>query len=376
MIKFIKMINEIATTEYFLTDALVSVRQLTDTAGEITLSKTYNPYGENVTSAGDAQTSYGFTGEYTDSTGNIYLRARYYNPNDGRFLSRDTWAGDVNNPLSLNRWMYVEGNPVNLTDPSGNRPRPPQNYCVWDPSDNVPYVETFAKIPKSDWLNTYAVAGVAVQCWAEFIYNEEPYDGEGPAQITDKENETPYGQRIPNPKDPDNEKENRGYGLLCYIVTKFDEKLMENVYCTICKSKEEMDEVYGIGNYQPETFQDQSDKAWAIELMRRRIKLVTDRCIAADCSSTDIYIAAALAQNGPGFTVFNLEDGLLKKYNRINERGMTVNWDDWFKTNSCRNASKQLRRFKDATDALTTWYMPRDINFDTIDTLKWTKYCP
>jgi RHS repeat-associated protein len=106
-------------TEYFLTDALASVRQLTDTAGEITLSKTYNPYGENVYSGGDAQTNYGFTGEYTDVTGNVYLRARYYNPNDGRFMSRDTWSGDVNNPLSLNRWMYVEGNPVNYVDPSG-----------------------------------------------------------------------------------------------------------------------------------------------------------------------------------------------------------------------------------------------------------------
>jgi RHS repeat-associated protein len=108
------------TTEYFLSDALGSVRQLTDTAGEITLSKTYNPYGENVSSAGDAQTSYGFTGEYTDSTGDIYLRARYYNPNDGRFLTKDTWGGQANHPLSLNRWNYTEGNPINFTDPSGH----------------------------------------------------------------------------------------------------------------------------------------------------------------------------------------------------------------------------------------------------------------
>ena len=35
-------------------------------------------------------------------------------------MSRDTWNGDVNNPLSLNRWMYVEGNPINYVDPSGN----------------------------------------------------------------------------------------------------------------------------------------------------------------------------------------------------------------------------------------------------------------
>ena len=40
----------------------------------------------------------------------------------GRFMTRDTWAGDYNRPLSLNKWNYVEGNPVNFTDPSGLKP--------------------------------------------------------------------------------------------------------------------------------------------------------------------------------------------------------------------------------------------------------------
>jgi RHS repeat-associated protein len=59
---------------------------------------------------------------YGDSTQLIYLRARYYNPADGRFQSRDTWDGDVNHPKSFNRWNYVNGNPVMLTDPSGRSP--------------------------------------------------------------------------------------------------------------------------------------------------------------------------------------------------------------------------------------------------------------
>ena len=70
--------------------------------------------------AGTSSTAYGFTGETTDVNGLLYLRARYYSSGAGRFLSRDTWGGDVMSPLSLNRWMYVEGNPVNLTDLSGN----------------------------------------------------------------------------------------------------------------------------------------------------------------------------------------------------------------------------------------------------------------
>lgn len=37
-------------------------------------------------------------------------------------MSRDTWGGDANRPMSMNRWMYVEGNPVKYTDPSGHFP--------------------------------------------------------------------------------------------------------------------------------------------------------------------------------------------------------------------------------------------------------------
>jgi uncharacterized protein RhaS with RHS repeats len=49
----------------------------------------------------------------------VYLRARYYAPTDGRFLSRDTWEGDANKPMSYNAWLYTYANPVNLTDSSG-----------------------------------------------------------------------------------------------------------------------------------------------------------------------------------------------------------------------------------------------------------------
>jgi RHS repeat-associated protein len=52
----------------------------------------------------------------------IDLRSRLYSPETGRFLTRDSWQGDYNRPLSLNRWNYTEGNPINRTDPSGNSP--------------------------------------------------------------------------------------------------------------------------------------------------------------------------------------------------------------------------------------------------------------
>jgi RHS repeat-associated protein len=108
------------TPEYFLGDALGSVRQLTDQNGEVTYAKSYDPYGVVTNTSGAGQSAYGYTGEQQDSTGMVYLRARHYNPTDGRFMSRDTWGGDYNSPQSLNRWNYTQSNPVNRIDPSGH----------------------------------------------------------------------------------------------------------------------------------------------------------------------------------------------------------------------------------------------------------------
>jgi RHS repeat-associated protein len=118
-------------TDYFMTDALGSVRQLTDSQGDVTLANAYEPYGTLAQTAGSAQTSYGFTGEQQDPSGMVYLRARYYSSDAGRFLTRDTWMGDYNNPLSLNRWMYVEGNPINYSDPSGHCVNPDGSVTWW-----------------------------------------------------------------------------------------------------------------------------------------------------------------------------------------------------------------------------------------------------
>jgi RHS repeat-associated protein len=108
-----------AGTAYDLADALGSVRQLADGAGQVTLARSYKPYGEPLSSQGAGATSYGFTGEATDATGMVYLRARYYAPGVGRFTSRDTWAGDAKMPMSYNGWVYAVANPIGYTDPSG-----------------------------------------------------------------------------------------------------------------------------------------------------------------------------------------------------------------------------------------------------------------
>jgi RHS repeat-associated protein len=115
-------------TEYYLTDALGSVWQLTDSTGAVTLARSYQPFGTPLASAGSGASICGFTSEQQDSYIKlIFLRSRYYSPLTGTFISRDSWQGDYNRPLSLNRWLYTEGNPINRVDPSGLCDRPGWN---------------------------------------------------------------------------------------------------------------------------------------------------------------------------------------------------------------------------------------------------------
>ena len=63
-----------------------------------------------------------YCGEYFDKeTGTIYLRARYYDPTIGRFITEDSYWGKDNDPLSLNLYTYCYSNPINRFDPSGHR---------------------------------------------------------------------------------------------------------------------------------------------------------------------------------------------------------------------------------------------------------------
>ncbi|MBU7005610.1 DNRLRE domain-containing protein [Phosphitispora fastidiosa] len=64
--------------------------------------------------------TFGYTGEIWDQESELlYLRARYYEPETGRFLSRDTYEGNLQNPLSKNLFIYVQNNPINFSDPTG-----------------------------------------------------------------------------------------------------------------------------------------------------------------------------------------------------------------------------------------------------------------
>jgi RHS repeat-associated protein len=89
-----------------------------DTA--ITDSYEYDAFGNKFTVSGTTPNNYLYRGEqYDPDLGLYYLRARYYNPLTGRFLSRDPEDGTPYDPASLHKYLYARGDPVNASDPEG-----------------------------------------------------------------------------------------------------------------------------------------------------------------------------------------------------------------------------------------------------------------
>jgi RHS repeat-associated protein len=108
------------STNYFAFDGHGSTRLLTDNGGSVVNAFTFDAYGNLIASNAAPQTVYLYCGEQWDPDLGMYCnRARYFNPQIGRFWTMDPAQGNKQAPLSLHRYLYVADNPVNLVDPSG-----------------------------------------------------------------------------------------------------------------------------------------------------------------------------------------------------------------------------------------------------------------
>ncbi len=106
--------------QYFLGNGLGSTEKLTDGSGSVVATYKYDIFGAVRASTGSGSAEYRFTGQQDDATlGYTYLRARYYDPQTGRFLSKDPFPGLLTNPASQHYYGYAQNNPVNWKDPSG-----------------------------------------------------------------------------------------------------------------------------------------------------------------------------------------------------------------------------------------------------------------
>jgi RHS repeat-associated protein len=105
-----------ATTLWYQHDQIGSTRAITDNTGVVKATYVFDPYGNILSSTGTLPNQpLLFGGEYRDSESSVYyLRARYYDPTTGQFLSRDPAVATTREP-----YAYVGDNPMNFIDPVG-----------------------------------------------------------------------------------------------------------------------------------------------------------------------------------------------------------------------------------------------------------------
>jgi RHS repeat-associated protein len=112
-------------TSYVLFDALGSTTGLTDASGNLVSTWTYDPWGNVLSQSGVVATPFLFGGTYLDQATGLYkMGARYYDPSIGRWTQPDAILGTVEHPTTLNRYLYANADPVDLSDPSGY-------WCNW-----------------------------------------------------------------------------------------------------------------------------------------------------------------------------------------------------------------------------------------------------
>ena len=100
--------------DYYHTDHLGSTRLVTDENGAVLTEAEYEPFGTT-----EEEEGFLYTGKEKDTTGLYYYGARYYDPEIGRFLTRDPLKGELEYPQTQNRYIYCLNNPLKYIDPRG-----------------------------------------------------------------------------------------------------------------------------------------------------------------------------------------------------------------------------------------------------------------
>ena len=104
------------TTSYYEHDGLGSVSSLSNSAGALANTYTYDSYGKLTASTGTTANPFQYTGrEFDQETGMYFYRARYYDQNVGRFDSEDP----IRFKGGPNFYAYVKNDPVSHSDPRG-----------------------------------------------------------------------------------------------------------------------------------------------------------------------------------------------------------------------------------------------------------------
>ncbi len=158
------------TTSYYHADGLNSVTSLSNGAGAVAQTYTFDSFGKQTASSGSLTNPFRYTGrEFDPETSLYYYRARYYDPQTGRFLSEDRLRSVSS---ALNFYSYVENSAPNLidrsvfcpADPSGDKSKCPGGKP--DPSFRlVPISDCSRPGQRRIYYELQGPAGSSPSCW-------------------------------------------------------------------------------------------------------------------------------------------------------------------------------------------------------------------
>ena len=113
-------------------DTRGSTSSLIDDGGTAAAAYEYDAFGNTTARIGENfDNEICYTGQvYDKETGLYYYNARFYDPEDGRFLTQDTYRGEQMEPDTLHLYAYCANNPVNYVDPSGHAALPIVMYVT------------------------------------------------------------------------------------------------------------------------------------------------------------------------------------------------------------------------------------------------------
>jgi len=140
---------------YYLTNGHGDIVEMRSSSGGVVNKYKYSIWGTVTNIQETVPNSFKYAGEFwDDATGLQYLRARWYDPSIGRFINKDTYEGQVDNPLTLNLYTYVANNPMRYYDPTGNcfTRWLGSKYCkaAWNWTENK-VSEAYETLKSKDW---------------------------------------------------------------------------------------------------------------------------------------------------------------------------------------------------------------------------------
>ncbi len=114
---------------YYLYNGHADVTALITRDGAVAATYYYDAFGNILESTGEVNNNIRYSGyQYDEETGLYYLNSRMYDPKTARFLQEDTYTGEANDPLSLNRYTYCSNNPIIYWDPTGHSWKDIENF--------------------------------------------------------------------------------------------------------------------------------------------------------------------------------------------------------------------------------------------------------